>query len=231
MHPITDNKYPRIVSVFETDPYTTISGGEFVFVGTDQVQVSGDDVTISAEYASSTVRETLYLAILNTTSTISYTFSTYSNNDFLDWEGVDSTGVDAEAYMVTGYLTAGDNQRDKQVSYITCHFRRTESGWELDNSGQIVPTNQSSCKVQAQWEWSNHVNSGRWGTEFQAYRYKRVFIPADVNDDYDYGFATIVTKSKLRGKGKALSLKFSTEAGKNCHIYGWSLIIELEENV
>ncbi len=226
----TDGQYPRVMSVFETNPYTISSGSELVFIGTDEVQASAEGVVISTNISSSVTRESVYLSVLGTSPNISYTFSTYSNINFLDWEAVDSTGIDAAAYMITGYLTAGDNQRDKQVSYITTHFKRTENAWVLD-AGQIVPDNQSSCKVQAQWEWANHVNSGRWSSEFQAYRYKRLFLPVDVNDDYDYGFSTIVTKSKIRGKGKALSLKFSTEAGKDCHIYGWSLIVEVEENV
>lgn len=225
-----DGEFPRIVDLFETDPYITTSGGESVYIGSDIIQASAEDVIISTSTSTSTVKETVYLAILGVSPYISYTFSTYSNDGFLDWESIDSVGVDAAAYLVTGYLTAGDNQRDKQVMYMTAHFKRTENGWELSGD-QIIPANQSSCKVQAQWEWANHANSGRWGTEFQAYRYRRLYIPEDVNDDYDYGFTTIITKNKLRGKGKALSLKFSTEAGKDCHLYGWSLIIAVEENV
>jgi hypothetical protein len=132
--------------------------------------------------------------------------------------------------MITGYVSGGDYQRYKQVPYITFHLNRTEDGFELDGE-DIVPSNQSSCLVQAQWEWANSVNSGRWGRQFQAYRYKRHYIPVDVNDPYDYGFTTIVTKNKIRGKGKVLSLRIETEAGKDCQLLGWSGMLEVNPNV
>lgn len=53
--------------------------------------------------------------------------ASYSNQEFLDW-GV----VDAQAYMVTGYLSGGDFQRYKQVPYITVHSRRTETGFDAE---------------------------------------------------------------------------------------------------
>jgi len=32
----------------------------------------------------------------------------------------------------------------------------------------------------------------------------------------------VTTKNKIRGRGRALSLKFSTEPQKDCQILGWS---------
>ena len=85
--------------------------------------------------------------------------------------------------------------------------------------------------VQARWEWSDSSNSKRWGNPFQAYRYKRLYFPTDSTDTYDTGFSTIVTKNKLRGQGKVLSLKFYTEPDKNLHLYGWSMLMSVGNNV
>ena len=89
-----------------------------------------------------------------------------------------------------------------------------------------MPDNPSSCMVQAQWDWADSINSGKWGTSFQTYRYKRNYIPTGASDTFDYGKNVIVTKSKLRGNGKALSLRIESEAGKDCKLLGWAVLME-----
>jgi hypothetical protein len=140
-------------------------------------------------------------------------------------------GTDAAAYILTGWMAGQDYQRIKQVPYITFHFLKTEDGFELDLTGDYTPTNQSSCKVQAQWEWSNSVNSGRWGKPFQAYRFKRHYMVSDLSDPFNNGNYTVVTKNKLRGKGKVLSLLMTTEPNRECKLLGWSMILEVNQNV
>jgi hypothetical protein len=39
----------------------------------------------------------------------------------------DNVGVDAPAYLLTGYLSGGDYQRNKQIVYMTAHFKKTET--------------------------------------------------------------------------------------------------------
>jgi hypothetical protein len=39
----------------------------------------------------------------------------------------------------------------------------------------------------------------------------------------DYGFSVVTTKSRLTGRGKALSLLFSSSEGDNLHILGWGI--------
>src|ERR1700754_679478 len=59
--------------------------------------------------------------------TIQYTFSTYSEPLHKDWKDVDGVGIDAPAYLLTGVLSGGDYQRDKQIVYMTAHFAKTET--------------------------------------------------------------------------------------------------------
>lgn len=150
---------------------------------------------------------------------VGYSFAELNNEQFEDWGT-----VDAEAFMITGQLTGGDASAEKQSPYLTMHFYRTEQGVVLED-GQLVPAKQSGCLVQSQWNWSNSATSKKWSPPFQAYRYRRpVFITGE-DDEYDNGFETTVSKSKLRGRGKALSLKISSEPGKDCQILGWDLQI------
>ena len=116
--------------------------------------------------------------------------------------------------------------RDKQVPYIFFYFSKTEDGFTATGSGtsaSFVLNNQSSCRVQAQWNWANSLNSGRWGLEFQAYRLPRLYIPTGATDKFDSGDSVIVTKNKLRGQGKTLSLYIKSDSGKDMKILGWAL--------
>jgi len=58
---------------------------------------------------------------------IKYTFSGYNNTNHVDWKDVDNVGIDAPAFLLTGVLSGGDYQRDKQIVYMTAHFAATET--------------------------------------------------------------------------------------------------------
>ena len=150
----------------------------------------------------------------------SFTVSKYIDTTFRDWKAHDAVGVNYSSYLVTGYELFGDIMRSKQIPYVFFYFKRTEDGY-TSASGTLELTKQSSCKVQAQWNWADSANSGKWGNEFQAYRLLRPYIPTGASDPFDYGDGVIVTKNKLRGSGKCLSLKISSEASKDMHILGW----------
>lgn len=172
-------------------------------------------------------------------------FAIESLDNFNDWESFETTNdadptgnpwdiptpVDSPATIVTGYLVGGDTQRYKTVPMLTMLFNKTEDGFEEDVLGDLYPTNPSSCKVQAQWEWTNSANSGRWGREFQGYRHRRYYIPEDGADQYEDGHSVVTTKNKLRGKGRALSLKMTTEPDKDCQILGWSFNMSIGDAV
>jgi hypothetical protein len=98
------------------------------------------------------------------------------------------------------------------------HFLRTENGVSLG-----IPTNPSSCLIRSMWDWANTSNSHKWSKLFQAYRYRKAYIPISELDTFDNGFETIKTKNKLRGRGNAFSLHMETEPLHDCRILGWVL--------
>ena len=165
-----------------------------------------------------------YLTLIGT----SWTISKANNTTFKDWVTENGTGVNYSSYLVTGYEYFGDIQKRKQVPYIQFYFERTEDGFSIVN-GSVVLDNQSSCKVQAQWNWADSANSGKWGTEFQAYKLLRNYIPTSASDSFDYGDKIIITKNKLRGSGKVLSLKIQSEEGKDMKLQGWAMPITLSD--
>ena len=140
-------------------------------------------------------------------------------------------GDDAAAFMQTGFINAGDSQRRKQANYIIPSFLRTEDGFTDDGGGDLTPTNESSCTIRADWDYADTDAGNLFGTPFEAYRFNRLFIPSGPSDPFDYGQSVITTKNKLLGRGRALSLRFSTTALKDCQLLGWGLGFETETKV
>lgn len=224
---------PIPVAMFRSPPFKEGLAQEDVTVNGEQVTVNAEDVFVERKVSEPITSEIKYLvvtALSDNSVTISFGF--YRDTSFKDWDGfLFSQGVDADAYLITGWETLGDTQRDKVTTYVNFHLNKSETGFEIDGSGDYSPINTSSCLVQAQWDWSNSPNSNRWGKPFQAYRHTRFYIPTDINDKFDNGNKVVTTKNKLRGYGVALSMKISTEPEKDCQLLGWSRLVAVETNV
>ena len=188
--------------------------------GSDNVIVSsGDQVQVTTSSVGSAGDDFRFLTI----HTTNFTISQYKDTTFVDWKTAGSgTGKAFESFLITGYELFNDAMREKSIPYIWFYFTRTEDGFTASGDDFILD-NQSSCKVKAQWQWANHTNSGKWGTEFQTYRLNRLYTPTGASDDFNYGEEVIVTKSKLRGSGKALSLYIKSETGKDMKLLGWAV--------
>ena len=202
-----------------------------IIVGSSDVVVGADTVVASSRTIDETTKgSTKYLALVKNSGDAnwSFTFSHYKQAGFKDWVTKDSVGLDAPASVLTGFLTAGVASKDKKTPYLVTHCKLTEEGFTDGGLGNLTEIAPSSCIVQSQWEWSNSDAAGRWGPEFQAYRLPRYFGPTGAADPFDYGFTVVTTKNKLRGKGRALSILFKTEPGKDLHLYGWGHTLNIE---
>ena len=226
IHSISDlaSNSPYIADYVPIPGYAVTTVEEAVYADTDLVQTSTDDVVVDSNIQTTRSTQFSFLTMSGT----SFTISKYKDDSFKDWVTADSTGVDYSSYLITGYELFGDILKNKQIPYIFFYFKRTEDGYD-DSSGNLELTNQSSCKVQAQWNWTDSANSGKWGTEFQAYRLTRNYIPSGAADPFDYGDGIIVTKNKLRGSGKTISLKIQSETGKDMKILGWGMPVTMNQ--
>lgn len=212
------NNLPLPVSIIEIKPFKLSPEQEDVTHNGAPVTYNGDQVTYTSLTRQGTFKETLYMTITGV-SPLSFTFSTYRDTQFLDWVSFDSVGVDAPATLIGGWGGTGEFKRYKQVPYMYVHSIKTETGFNPD----LTPINESSCLVQVQWDWANSDVGNRFGRQFQAYRHRRLFIPADSSDSFDDGERVVTTKNKLRGKGRVFSFKITTEPGKDLHLLGWSI--------
>lgn len=224
---------PMVVAGFVNNPYKARTFVDDVTVNNVLVTIGSEDVTITTSKRSSvnSLSEVSYVIVNRMETYIYYTFGGYTDTNWKDWKGYDNVGIDAEAVLVTGVMTGGDTMRYKQIPYLFVHMIRTENGFRLRTDGDYEPLNRSSCNVQSQWDWTNSSNSNKWGNPFQAYRYKRFYSASGVGDTYDTGYEVIVTKNKLRGRGRALSLKFYSSPGREMYILGWSFILSGNDNV
>lgn len=145
-----------------------------------------------------------------------------SPESFEDFQGSTNSG-EVQAFMQTGYLNANDSARQKQTTYIVPSFLRTEDGFTDDGSGNLTPTNESSCLISAWWDYVDDASFPKANDTFEAYKYNRLYIPSGAADTFDYGQTVITTKNRLTGRGRALSLRFETSEGKDCRLLGWNL--------
>ena len=142
----------------------------------------------------------------------------------MDQTGYDDfDGTEQDAYIITGYDNLGDFARHRQAPVVHVYLHKTETGYEEAGDGALTPVGESSCFMQARWDWSDSSNSGKFGTEQEVYRHVKYYQPASAADTFDSGLPVIVTRNKLRGRGRCLHLRFRAGEGKDCYILGWSI--------
>mgnify|MGYP003551863902 CR=1 FL=1 len=224
---LTEDNNVQVVGLFNTSPFNTSSGEDSVYVLSDLVLSSTDEVVVSEDVRSSSTQTIKYLCTINVSGVPYYTFGFYRNAGFKDWQRYDGVGVDAKAFMLTGAQIAGDSSVQKQIQYLTMHFNRTENG--VDSN--LEPLNQSSCFARMQWDWAGGAQSNKWSALRQMYRYSKPYTPTSILDTYDTGFDLITTKNLIRGRGRAFALYIETEAGKDCQLLGWSVAADGNQRV
>lgn len=217
---VPDFDHPFVTGFINLADTIFVSEKVNVIADEDEVIAVEDDVISTVRKASPTARSGLkYVTIVKDGDNHAITMAYYRNLDFRDWYSYDGVGIDAPAHMLTGYITGGQLTSEKMIDYLWAYFVRTESGFDED--GNTV--DHSSCTVQFQWDWTNNANFGRWGRAFEAYRLPRPYLALGAGDSMDYSYTTIVSKSRVRGRGRALSILFKSKPYHNLHLLGWSL--------
>lgn len=157
-------------------------------------------------------------------NTLNYNFATNTNILFQDF------GEDNEAYLVSGYETLGKFSHKKASTIGSFFFKKTETevtGFD-DETFDLIFDLPSSCTLQLRWDFDSSDAYNKWvtvtGNLYQPM--KRGFVPPDPDDlpwSFDTGEQIISKKTKLRGNGKAVQLRFDAEPGKDLQLLGYSL--------
>jgi hypothetical protein len=209
---------PYVAALINTTSLNTITREDDVVDGSGNnvVDASANQVIVNTDTVEGSTTFLKMLVIKPTGSDANkFTFGEISNQNFLDWESVDSVGVDYTSFMETGQEIFGDPSLPKQVPYIYTFFNKTETGVTDDTY-----VNPSSCFLTVKWDWANSGNTGKWSTKRQVYRMSRYFQDNILLDE-DPGQTVIVSREKIRGKGRAIKLRFESEDGKDFDLIGW----------
>lgn len=218
---------PFIASYVDIPKFVRNDTSDTVYVGDDIVLRGTDEVLTSAVGVSDTRDSNFkFLTIHNG----KWTFSEYNNEFFRDWTSSDGVGYDFQSFILTGYEIYQDFMRRKQVPYLIVVMERTEDGFQSSPSG-LDALHPSGCLVQAQWNFTNSIKGNKWGTAFQVYKYSRPYFPSGIDDTFDTGDRVMISKNKLRGQGRALSLKFSSQEGKDMRILGWGTTLTMGSTI
>ena len=148
------------------------------------------------------------------TATDKLTFGTFTQSGFLDWDS-----DDFDSYAETGYDFMGDATLKKNNPYITSYIRRTEENFVSDGAGGYEADFPSSCMLVVKWDFGR--DSSRWSSPSQIYRLANYPIANPEDLTFNYPYDTIVSRTKIRGKGRVLRLKFYSETGKDFYLIGW----------
>jgi hypothetical protein len=147
----------------------------------------------------------------------------HNQTDYVDFDGTESplpyvvSGWDNFAALSSG--RSGLTQRRKQAPVITVFAKRTETAYASAGNGWDG-TNTSSNLLTPYWDWTDDSVSGKIGSQKETYRHLRAFVPSDASD-VD-GYPVVITRNKLRGRGRVLQLRFDGAATKDSHIMGYS---------
>jgi len=158
-------------------------------------------------------------------STTTVQIADFDQTTFDDWDGNNGP----LPYLVFGHDGIGDWQRRRQAPVITVFSKRTETGYTAAGGG-FDPVNESSTLMSAYWDWTDDPITGKGGATYpdttakasgqqQVYRHTRQFVPSGVND-VD-GYPVVVTRNKVRGRGRSLQLRFDGAEDKDSHILGF----------
>lgn len=204
---------------------SSINDEEFIILsGTDTV-VSGTD-TVVAQYntLSAAVKQYKLLCLHPVTSNnYSLTFADFINTrntdtKFKDWYSYNSVGVEQQAYFITGYNLNGNGPaRASTGQYLTVFMKSTETSFDASAN----PINESSCLMQSRWDFTNNTYPSKWSTDVEVYKHLRPFL-VNGGATFDDGYPLVITKNKLRGRGKAVQFKFTSSTGKDMKLVGWT---------
>ena len=130
---------------------------------------------------------------------------TDSWTDWATWSlavtGDDTDEVDYTSYFITAYKLDAETMKFFQSNYIIVFMEReTDAG----------------VNMQGIWDFAFDPGSGQWTTRQDSYQQETY--------DPDLPYHSIITRRlKVRGKGRCLQLKFSSQTDKPFTIIGWSI--------
>jgi hypothetical protein len=220
----TSGAYPFICGMFLTPELNLVSNSETVTASGATVTASAVTVTAQGTELSAKSNFLYFVSAVNQGSSFRFTFGSFYNDEFVDWETFDSVGVVYDSFVESGFEILDDAFRKKQIVYLSVFFRQTEENFVLVGEDYDVDK-PSSCFLTVKWDWSTSGNTGKWSQERQVYRHRRVPFVNPLDLAFNTGTKVVHTKNKIRGTGRAVQFRLGTnERGKNFDLLGWQAL-------
>lgn len=181
--------------------------------GLDDI-INGSDNVVATLYRDFLQGDSEIKVLVRDGATGKMTFATFNGANYLDWDEANYS-----SYVEAGYDFMGDMTTFKTAPYVTTYMRVTEDGYTFNGIGYDF-INPSSCLMSVSWNLYKLT-----GTPREIYRLKDVpVVDPDDLSTIGYPTDTIVTKSKVRGRGRSIKLRFDSAEGKDFHIVGYEVI-------
>lgn len=172
-----------------------------VLAGEDEVVTSaGDDVVVFDIQGNTSVPVfKYYVSYIDEDSGNSrFTFAEMRSPTYVDWDNhPDAEPVEYLSEFITGYKIHTNTQRFFQANYIFVFLEER--------------LQDSSCFMQAVWDYAESGDTGKWSSKQQLYN------PDLLNRGVNF------RRLKIRGKGRALQLRFTSDGQQPFTIIGWSI--------
>lgn len=218
---IDDSVNPIIVSLGTTYISGNIAQADVILDdGTEVIDDAAATVYADTLEESAGTQKIKFISLVTNGGYRKIGFAEYSETrtSFADWKTYNNSGEEVAAYVITGYnLAQSGPARSKTGNYVTAFMKRTEDTFDAGTN----PTSPSSCLFQTRWDFTDNQIAGKWSNDTQLYRINRPFFGSP-STAYENGYPLVITKNKLRGRGKSVQMKFSSEEGKDMKLVGWS---------
>lgn len=194
-------------SMFNVDVVDS-TGAVVTTDGTTAVQVPETNLLLTAD--------TQLSAIVFNSATSKMSVALFSSKSFLDW-GTDNYS----SFVETGYDFIGDLVLKKTAPYIVVYCRSTEEGYTGNSTTGYTAINPSSLILKSYWDFKTQESSSQ-----QAYRIKpfNLVNTSDLTDTNQVS-TMVITRLKVRGRGRSMRLRFESEQGKNFVLLGYGVIV------
>lgn len=137
------------------------------------------------------------------------------------------TNTEKPAYLITNYDLGDAYARYKYAPYLVTHCHKVETGYTL-SGGVYVPVNPGGLSAQGLFNFSSGATSNKWTAAQQAYKPRPFVATSPTSND---GFALYASKLKLRGRGRSVALRYSSQTAKDFHIAGFAMEYDIERNI
>lgn len=176
--------------------FNTITGAFYPWsIDSSPVGING---LVAVQLTSPSAEESAvfkYICSFSDAGSYKITFAEEYDERFVDWYTKDSTGVEYESYVISGYKVRGDAQRQFNSNYVFLY------------AGNSEPT---TVYFQGVWDYASDGAEGNW-TSRQRCQF------TNTHKNYDH------KRLRVRGTGLALQFKISSLSGEPFDVVGWSV--------